>query len=279
MRGSQPSGGRPAVSRAELERLYRVLNRREYVDPDPVGFLYAFDDLQDREVVGMVAASLAYGRVRQILASVGRVLETLGGSPSDYVRNAEPAEIRRSLASFKHRFTTGDEVAALLSAAGEMQRSSGSLGDHFARLVGERDQTIVPALKRFVQDLRAGGTGDMPSVLPVPERGSACKRLHLFLRWMVRSDDVDPGGWDTVSPAKLVVPLDTHMHRIARALGLTSRAQADLATALEVTAALREFCPEDPVKYDFAITRLGIRNDVTLESVLSRVKMISPTTQ
>lgn len=264
------------VSGAELDRLYAALNRREYVDPDPVAFLYAFDDVRDREIVGLVAASLAYGRVRQILASAGRVVETLGPSPAEHLASAEPAEVARSLAGFRHRFTTGAEMASLLLAARDVQGTSGSLGDRFTQLMDPGDETVVPALARFVRELRACATCDVASLLPVPERGSACKRLHLFLRWMVRSDDVDPGGWDSVSPAKLVVPLDTHMHRIARALGLTNRAQANLATALEITNALRGFSPEDPVKYDFAITRLGIRNDVTLESVLSPVDGARP---
>jgi uncharacterized protein (TIGR02757 family) len=278
---SRASGGgssRPLVGRTELELLYRTLNRREYVDPDPIGFLYRFDDLRDREVVGIVAASLAYGRVRQILASVARVLERLGTSPAEYLAAAAPAEIRESLDGFKHRFTPGEEVASLLLAVRRIQERSGSVGERFAALMGPDDQTVVPALGRLVGELRTGAFCEMPSVLPVPERGSACKRLHLFLRWMVRSDDVDPGGWDGVSPSKLVVPLDTHMHRIARAFGLTERAQANLGTALEITGSLREFCPEDPVKYDFAITRLGIRDDVTLESVLSQAGQIRPDT-
>ena len=247
--------------------MYRTLNRREYVDPDPVGYLYAHDDVSDREIVGLVAAALAYGRVRQILASISRVVDVLGDSPSAVAKGIEPGTLRRRLNGFKHRFTTGDEVASLILAAGDVQRRWGSLGERFAALSAAGDGTVVPALGAFARELRARAFCDMPSVLPVPERGSACKRLHLFLRWMVRSDDVDPGGWDSVSPAKLVVPLDTHMHRIARDLGLTNRAQANLGTALEITDAFRAFCPEDPVKYDFAITRLGIRGDVTLESV------------
>ena len=268
-RASGGGGASPLVGRAELERLYRTFNRREYVDPDPVGFLYGFDDLRDREVVGIVAASLAYGRVRQILASVARAIHPLGPSPAEYLAVTAPAALLEALDGFKHRFTTGEEVAALLLAVRGIQERSGSVGERFATLMNVSDDTVVPALGRLVGELRCGSFCDMRSVLPVPERGSACKRLHLFLRWMVRSDEVDPGGWDAISPSKLVVPLDTHMHRIARAFGFTDRAQPNLGTALEITDALRRFCPEDPVKYDFAITRLGIRNDVTLESVLS----------
>jgi len=106
------------------------------------------------------------------------------------------------------------------------------------------------------------------SLLPCPEKGSACKRYHLYLRWMVRKDAVDPGGWDGISASKLIVPLDVHMHRICMGLGLTSRAQADLKTALEVTQRFRAIVPEDPVRYDFALTRTGIRNDLDLTGIM-----------
>jgi uncharacterized protein (TIGR02757 family) len=270
-RTSAVSTGIPRIGADELERLYSELNHRRYVHPDPLEFLYGYDDPLDREVVGLVAASLAYGRVRQILTSVGRALDALGPSPSRYVKGTSAKRMGSAFEGFKHRFTTGDELARLLASVGEVQRAHGSLGARFAELVEPGDETVAPALERFVNELRGDVWCAASSVLPAPEKGSACKRLHLFLRWMVRRDEVDPGGWDSVSPSMLVVPLDTHMHRISRVFGFTGRAQADLKTALEVTAAFREFSPSDPVKYDFSVTRLGIRDDMTLESFLAGV--------
>lgn len=258
----------PKVGAEELDRIYAALNRREYVHPDPLEFLYRYDDLKDREVAGIVAASLAYGRVKQILASVDRVLRVLGPSPSAFLSEARPGALEKTLAGFKHRFTTGDEMALLLRSVSDVQSANGTLGELFARLVRPGEETVVPALERFTAALRGEVWCGRSSVLPEPTKGSACKRLHLFLRWMVRRDEVDPGGWDGVPASKLVVPLDTHMHRIGRMLGLTGRAQADIRTALELTGAFREFAPDDPVKYDFALTRLGIRDDVTIESML-----------
>lgn len=246
-----------------------MLNHRRYVHPDPLEFLYRYDDPLDREVVGMVAASLAYGRVRQILASVERALGVLGSSPAAFLAEASDDDALAWYADFKHRFTTGEELARLLLSVRDVQRRHGSLGRRFTELVEPSDETVAPALQRFALELRGDAWCGKSSVLPSPEKGSACKRLHLFLRWMVRRDEVDPGGWDGVPPSKLVVPLDTHMHRISRAFGLTDRSQANLKTALEVTAAFRRFRPDDPVRYDFAITRLGIRDDVTLDAVLS----------
>jgi len=255
-----------------LEEIYRTLNRRDNVGVDPVGFLYRHGDLRDREIVGLVAAGLAYGRVEQIHASVEGALERIGSSPAARLLGAEERELRKAFAGFKHRFTTGDEVASLLIGAARLQSRHGSLGARFAALVGPADDTVVPALGLFVRELGAQGLCDGSSLLPVPERGSACKRLHLYLRWMVRRDDVDPGGWDGVPPSKLVVPLDVHMHRIGRALGFTERKQADLKAALEITEAFRRVSPEDPVKYDFAITRLGIeRRDETVSALGRRL--------
>jgi len=119
----------------------------------------------------------------------------------------------------------------------------------------------VPALHLFAEELRDAAGNLEGHLLPRPARGSACKRLNLFLRWMVRRDEIDPGGWDAVSPARLIVPLDTHMHRICGSLGLTKRSQADLQAALEITEAFRAFAPDDPVRYDFAISHLGIRGE------------------
>jgi uncharacterized protein (TIGR02757 family) len=259
--------------RDTLEEIYRRLNRPDIVGHDPVGFLRGHADLRDREVVGLVAATLAYGRVRQINASVAEALGRLGPEPARAARDRGGLEA--AFEGFKHRFTTGGEVAALLDGAAKLQSRHGSLGARFASLVAGPDDTTVPALARFVGELRAGGSCEGSSLLPEPSRGSACKRLHLFLRWMVRRDEVDPGGWDDVPRSKLVVPLDTHMHRIGRALGFTRRKQADLRAALEITAALREFCPEDPVKYDFGLTRLGIEGSDETVSALRR-RLLGP---
>jgi uncharacterized protein (TIGR02757 family) len=249
--------------------LYAGLNRREHVHPDPLEFLYRYGDGPDREVAGLVASSLAYGRVRQILRSVDDALGRLGPAPGRFAAESSPAELSAALAGFRHRFATGGDLVALLSGTGRLLREHGTLGARFCALVRDTDETVVPGLRAFAAELE-GGTGTPGHLLPCPDRGSACKRLHLFLRWMVRRDEVDPGGWDGVSAAKLVVPLDTHMHRISLALGLTGRKSADLVTALEITTAFREFSPEDPVKYDFALTRLGMWKGSDLPEPLRR---------
>jgi uncharacterized protein (TIGR02757 family) len=255
------------VDAETFESLYRRLNRRELVHPDPLEFLYRYDAAADREIAGLISSSLAYGRVKQILRSVGEVLDRMGPSPSGFLMESSPESLRESLLGFKHRFTTGEDLARMLCGAREVVRSHGSLGACFAALVRKDDDNVVPALTAFARRiLTASEGGACP--LPDPGKGSACKRLHLYLRWMVRHDEVDPGGWDSVPASKLVVPLDTHMHRLSRRLGLTDRRQADLRTALEITSGFRRFRPDDPVRYDFALTRLGIRSDVDEEALL-----------
>jgi uncharacterized protein (TIGR02757 family) len=245
--------------RETLDQVYAVYNRPEFIHPDPLEFVHRYHAPLDREIVGMVASALAYGRVHQILRSVAEVLRRMGDSPSHFVREHSPAIIHKTFQGFRHRFTGGDQVAALLCGIKGLIHRHGSLHACFTAKCQPHDETIVPGLTAFVRELGEEARDEMTMLLPSPMKGSACKRLNLFLRWMVRSDDVDPGGWNEVGARRLVIPLDTHMHRIGLEARLTRRKQADLQTALEVTRAFRRIAPEDPVRYDFALTRLGIR--------------------
>jgi uncharacterized protein (TIGR02757 family) len=248
-------------TQAALERLYRKYNDRSHVHPDPLEFLYAFEDLRDREVAAMVAATLAYGRVAQILKSVGAVLEVLGPNPAQALLSATPGSLSESLCGFVHRFATGRHVCALLAGIRQVLGRYHSIQACFLKHRRPEENSVITALGGLVEEIMAGAGEDTGHLLPLPARGSACKRLHLFLRWMVRQDAVDPGGWAPVSPSELIVPLDTHMHRVGRLCGFTRRNSGDLRTALEITNGFRRFCPEDPVRYDFALTRVGMGGD------------------
>lgn len=252
-----------------LEQLYDKYNRRAYVCPDPLQFLYSYQDVADREIVALIASSLAYGRVIQILRSVSDALRRIGPNPLDFLKVNALGDIKHAFAGFQHRFTKGEDMSFLLHGAKKCIAAHGSLCACFRQGVAKSDQNILFALTAFVQQLRNNASDFNGNLLPAPSKGSACKRLHLFLRWMVRCDDVDPGGWDSVAPSKLVIPLDTHMFTIGRALGFTSRRQADAKAALEVTDGFRRYSPDDPAKYDFSLTRFGIRNDMRLSSLLN----------
>jgi uncharacterized protein (TIGR02757 family) len=251
-----------------LDALYAIYNQPGYVHPDPLEFLYNYQSIADREIVALIAASLAYGRVAQILKSVSHVLNIMGASPAGYLKNATSGTLKKDFAGFVHRFATDDHVVALLLGVKQVIATQGTLYECLLAGLKKKDKTVLPALTVFSRKLTKIGSGNAGHLIPLPERGSACKRLNLFLRWMVRKDAVDPGGWDEIPVSKLIIPLDVHMHRAGLLLGFTNRKHANMSTALEITEGFRKLVPRDPVKYDFALTRLGIRDDQDLTFLL-----------
>lgn len=254
-------------SKTWLETLYATYNTRKYVTPDPLQFLYDYPAPEDRELVGLVAACLAYGRVARILISVTEILKVLGPSPAVGLTTSPPRRLEKALAGFRHRFADGPAMTSLLKGARAMIGTFGSLREGFMAGYSPSDADVMPALIQFCRRLRVHG--DPGHLVPQPEKGSACKRMHLFLRWMVRSDAVDPGGWHEIPPAKLIIPLDVHMHRTCLRLGATAKKNPTLKTALEITRAFAELTPQDPVRYDFALTRFGIRPELSPEMLPS----------
>jgi uncharacterized protein (TIGR02757 family) len=260
------------IMKNKLEELYSLYNHRKYVHPDPLEFLYDYHDPLDRELVGLIASSLAYGRVAQILKSISIILEKMRHSPRAFLMESSGKKLNSAFAGFKHRFTTGEEMASMLIKARDMIEQYGSLYESFLTSYDKDDETVIPALSSFVKRFNGDNDDSKSSLTPDPDRGSACKRLNLFLRWMVREDDVDPGGWSGIPASKLIIPLDTHMYRICGRLDMTCRKQADMLTAMEITDYFRKISPEDPVRYDFSITRLGIRNDAEPELFFEGLK-------
>jgi uncharacterized protein (TIGR02757 family) len=244
-----------------FEKMYRTYNRREFVHPDPLEYVLRFDDPADQEVAGLIASGLAYGRVGHILKSLEKIFDVLK-RPSKDLETMSRSDLQEMFGSFRHRWTTGEELVHLLRGMAILREEHGSLENSFLLASGESDHDVIPALVSFVAKLRLASGRRDSSMLACPSMGSACKRMFLYLRWMVRRDEVDPGPWTQVSSAQLIVPMDVHMHRVSLQLGLTSRKQADLKSALEVTGFFRELVPEDPVKYDFALTRPGIRSEL-----------------
>jgi uncharacterized protein (TIGR02757 family) len=257
------------VTAEAMDALYQRYTQPEYLSPDPLELVVNYPHVRDREIVGLVVAALSYGRVGQILRSARRVLEGLGKRPGELLAGSTPGELRRRFEPFRHRVATGAQVADMLLGARRVVWLFGSLEACFAGGAGEDDETLAPALARFVDLLdprcRCG------HLIPRPRKGSACKRLWMYLRWMIRSDAIDPGGWNPAWRSRLIVPLDTHMHRMGQMLGLTSRRSSDAKTAIEITRSLRRFDPSDPVKYDFALTRLGIHPGVDPAAEFARL--------
>ena len=251
-------------TRILLEKLYARYNHRVCVPPDPLQFVYRYAERRDMEIAAFLASALAYGRVRQIERSLIQLFDRMDNAPYYFTSHFD-SSARAKLRSFKHRFTTGDDVADLLSLFRRVFDDHGSLESFFASGYCREDATILPALSRFCDFLCQMHGEQVPAglsyLLANPRRGSASKRLNLFLRWMVRHDEVDPGLWKSIDPAKLVVPMDVHMGRLCRLLGLHDDRTISLSTALKVTRAFTRMNPADPVKYDFALSRIGILED------------------
>ncbi len=210
----------------------------------------------DLEVAGLLSAALAYGRVDLFKPRLAALLKSLGPHPGALARDLLHPNIFKICEGFSYRMTGPAEVAALLAGAGALAREQGTLGAAFAGMFARTGEpTVRGALGLFVEALLAGpgpASRRLKHLLPHPARGSACKRLNLFLRWMVRGPDgVDLGLWRAIPPAALVIPLDTHVHRIAGLVGLTRRPDLSWATAEEITSRLRALDPADPVRFDF----------------------------
>ena len=217
------------------------------------------------EIAGLLSAALAYGRVQQIEKSLERLFAKMGDRPSEFVRNFNASK-RNKLADFKHRFNSGDDISDLLELLQEVMGKFGSIENFFAIGCSKNDINIANALSKFCSSLLAmhadRNAGKINKgfkyLLSSPANGSACKRLNLFLRWMVREDDVDTGLWKSVDKCKLVIPMDVHMGRLTKILGFHNRKNIGFNTAVAVTERFARIEPSDPVKYDFALSRVGI---------------------
>ena len=242
--------------RVFLEGLYERYNRREFVSPDPLELLYRYDDTSDREIAGFVASGLAYGNVQVIVRNAGIVLDRIG-EPRRFVERTTEQELLSLFSGFRHRFTAAADLAHFFLGIQGVFRRFGTLQSCFLHGFRPDHETVLPALTGFLAALNPEGRRNF--LLPDPRRNSVCKRLHLYLRWMVRKDDIDPGGWEWVSPAHLIVPIDTHMFRIGSIMNMTTRKTPDCKTAQEITESFRRYSPDDPARYDFALTRVGMR--------------------
>jgi uncharacterized protein (TIGR02757 family) len=260
----QRSNHAPAAEK-KLDHLYDTYTRRSFVDPDPLLFLYRYPDVRDREVAALVAACLAYGWVEMIMQAVGRVLEFLGPAPADRVTDLTAPEMDRGLTGFTYRFARQEHVMHLMAGMQRVIREYGTLEACFMAGNRPEEATVMPGLTFLCKNLDPDGA--CGHLLADPAKNSACKRSHLFLRWMVRSDRVDPGGWDRVRPDQLLVPLDRHMFRAGRMLGFTRRSNPDRAACQEITDGFRQIQADDPVKYDFCLTRFGIQRTLEMSDL------------
>lgn len=247
---------------AALEQILAECGVRAEIERDPVRAVHRYPDPLDAELVGLVASAVAFGNVTTLVRKLDDALARLGPAPAQ--KADDPAAVRRALRGWKHRVYVAGDLVGLVLGARRVQRVHGSMGRLFGASLA-RSGSVREALSTLVDALREGGLAKSRSrgarhMLPDPRGPSGCKRLLLFLRWMVRGPDgCDLGLWrEHVSPAKLLVPVDVHIHKLARNLGLTDRATPSITTTAEITDALRRFDPEDPVRFDFALCHMGM---------------------
>ena len=263
-----------------LEQLYDRFHLPQYLGHDPLGTVHRYSDPADQEVAGLIAASFAFGNVTAILRTLDRILEPLGPHPAETIAARQPRDWQHSYRGFVYRWVHAKDLRIYLAWIGEALRRHGSLGNLWQTVDDPADSDVLPAMARWIDALRGTGTvglqprrrtaqraggskSELPSgahlLLTSPAGKSGCKRMNLFLRWVCRpADGVDLGLWP-IDPARLIMPVDTHILRVSRTiLGITTRPMADLKTAIEITEAFRRIRPDDPCRYDFALTRPGI---------------------
>jgi uncharacterized protein (TIGR02757 family) len=266
----RPLTPRERVLASRLDRLSRsyaaAIDQR-----DPIRFAASFERPEDREVAAWIASAFAYGRVDTILVTVGRLLGALGQRPAEALDRIPDFQrfAREELVGFRHRFHSARDAAALLYAISRAREQAGSVRAFFEREYRPEEIDVGGLLSRVVarivsfdwrpviRRLALPENSPVRFFFPSPASGSACKRWNLYLRWMVRKDAMDFGLWPAIPASRLVIPTDTHVHRVARRLGLTRRRAADWRTAREITDRLARFDPEDPVRYDYALCELG----------------------
>ncbi|NVO00083.1 MAG: TIGR02757 family protein [Geobacteraceae bacterium] len=258
------------ILKSTLDALYESRSKVHLAN-DPLSFCHRYDEPQDQEIAGLIASSFAYGNVKIILRNLEFIFSRIGSSPRAFAENFEPHKGLKLFAGFKHRFNDAADLCALLHAIRLMIADSGSIENFFRKGISAESANNSKAMEAFAAAILGFdytpvfGSRTPPKdsyfafLFPSPASGSACKRLCMYLRWMVRpSDGIDLGIWKSVNPSQLIIPVDAHIQRICTLLGFTSRKQADWKMACEITAALKKLSPGDPVKYDFSICHIGI---------------------
>lgn len=247
--------------REVLDKAYNRFNRPEFIEKDPISIPHQFSSLADREIMGFWVAILSWGQRKTIINKANELIKMMDGAPYDFVINHKEEDLKPFLA-FKHRTFQAIDTMYFFQFLQWYYRQFESLEDAFARYLSADSPDVGPALAGFHElffSLPASPQRTRKHV-STPLRKSSCKRLNMFLRWMVRKDNrgVDFGIWNRIKPAQLLMPLDVHVDRVARYLGLLHRKPRDWASVIELTANVRRFDVDDPVKYDFALFGLGV---------------------
>jgi uncharacterized protein (TIGR02757 family) len=251
-----------------LDRFYREYDFHERTAHDPIMFPHRYKSHADKEISGFIAACFAYGRVELFGSVVEMLLSKMGASPYDFLLDFDPKKQEKAFKGIKYRFNENEDILCLFFVLHKILKKNSTVEKTFMKSFRDDDETVEKGVTGLVTELLQVDTSavygknikppGLSQFLPLPAKGSACKRLNLFLRWMIRDRDIDFGIWKGVPKNKLIIPLDTHIARISRCLGFTERKTQDWQMAVEITRALKQFDPADPLKYDFALCHHGI---------------------
>ncbi len=253
-----------------LEEKYALYNHPEFIAPDPLMVVRTYEDLREREFAAFMAAHFALGRACCISDTVRTILNSLCytaqqktntnflSQPLSALLALDESDLMLTFNNFVYRFFSVSDLVSLLLALRSVYSFYGSLEALLEKNLASSSGSLVAALTQFISELETANqlrSKWKSNLVPSPKNGSACKRLMLFLRWMVRKDAIDPGGWSVLKPSDLLVPLDTHAIRSYRQLGFIQTNAVTIKTVLIVTEHLKHIAPDDPLKYDFVLSR------------------------
>ncbi len=252
------------ILKKRLDELY-LFYKKKFSSKDPIWTLHKFAEPKDIELAGFLTSAYSYGQIDLINSFTGKLLTAIGNKPHEFTINFEKRKDKKFLKGLNYRFNTDKDLTDLFSSLNKIINSYGSLYNLFSKYYSANDENIIPALSGFAGEInkemphrKSGEVNYRRYLIPDPVQKSTCKRLNMYLRWMVRKDEIDSGLWNAVSPSKLIMPVDVHVARISRERKFVNRRTIDLKFAAELTGFLKQFDENDPVKYDFALCHLGI---------------------
>lgn len=255
-----------------LENLYENY-KHKFSYKDPVWNLHRFSDEKDIELIALITSAYAYGSVDQINRFIESFLNSIGNNPYEFTINFQKRKDKKFIKELNYRFNTSNDLIRLIHSLSENLKEHRSLKNLFSIGLKKDSPNIIEALTHFSKGINAvtkhTGGKYYHYLVSNPINGSTCKRMNLFLRWMVRKDEIDLGIWSGIGASKLIMPVDTHIARISKKLKLVKRKSIDLKFAVELTEVMKKLDPLDPVKYDFALCHIGI-DKVSMNEILKQ---------
>ncbi len=245
------------ITKQELDNLVSKYETEDFIKDDPIQFIHKYPQKEDAELAGFIASLFAYGNRKMFIAKLNNLFERADNKISDYIKAGDFSNLK----GFEYRFSKDNDIIPIFETLNKLYFESKGLEELF-EYGYKQDNDIYKMLKTVVDYFysrapKTAGQG-FYHMIPNPENGGAMKRMNMFLRWMVRKPPVDLGIWTFIKPKDLLIPLDVHVARVSRNMGLLTRKSNDFKAVIELTSKLRELCPEDPVKYDFAMFAFGV---------------------